>query len=118
MLSRIETWRLRASNRYTYRTPRQTTAPCDRPRAILLRMETLRTALAPDYRLERVLGTGGSATVYLARDLKHDRQVAIKVLHPELSETVGGDRFIREIRFAARLTHPNIVPPARLRSRR
>jgi len=73
-------------------------------------METLRTALAPDYRLERVLGTGGSATVYLARDLKHDRQVAIKVLHHELSETVGADRFIREIRFAARLTHPNIVP--------
>src|SRR4051794_39565450 len=63
-------------------------SPCDRPRAILLRMETLRTALAPDYRLERVLGTGGSATVYLARDLKHDRQVAIKVLHHELSETV------------------------------
>src|SRR5689334_18010313 len=73
-------------------------------------METLRTALVSDYRLERILGTGGSATVYLAHDLKHDRQVAIKVLHHELSETVGADRFIREIRFAARLTHPNIVP--------
>ena len=73
-------------------------------------METLRTALASDYRLERVLGTGGSATVYLAHDLKHDRQVAIKVLHHELSATVGADRFIREIRVAARLTHPNIVP--------
>ena len=73
-------------------------------------METLRTALASDYRLERVLGTGGSATVYLARDLKHDRQVAIKVLHHELSATVGADRFVREIRVAARLTHPNIVP--------
>ena len=73
-------------------------------------METLRTALASDYRLERVLGTGGSATVYLAHDLKHDRQVAIKVLHHELSATVGADRFVREIRVAARLTHPNIVP--------
>src|SRR5688500_13694944 len=73
-------------------------------------MESLRTALASDYRLERVLGTGGSATVYLAEDLKHDRQVAIKVMHHELATTVGADRFIREIRVAARLTHPNIVP--------
>ncbi|HSA56978.1 MAG TPA: protein kinase [Gemmatimonadaceae bacterium] len=73
-------------------------------------MDSLRTALASDYRLERVLGSGGSATVYLAEDLKHDRQVALKVLHPELATTVGADRFIREIRVAARLTHPNIVP--------
>src|SRR5688500_15770565 len=73
-------------------------------------MESLRTALASDYRLERVLGTGGSASVYLAADLKHDRQVAIKVLHHELATTVGAERFIREIRVAARLTHPNIVP--------
>jgi eukaryotic-like serine/threonine-protein kinase len=73
-------------------------------------MDSLRNALAPDYRLERVLGTGGSATVYLAEDLKHERQVAIKVLHYELAATVGADRFIREIRVAARLTHPHIVP--------
>jgi len=73
-------------------------------------MDSLRLALAPDYRLERVLGTGGSATVFLAEDLKHDRQVAIKVLHHELAATVGADRFIREIRVAARLTHPHIVP--------
>jgi serine/threonine-protein kinase len=73
-------------------------------------MESLRSALAPDYRLGRVLGTGGSATVFLAEDLKHDRQVAIKVLHHELAATVGADRFIREIRVAARLTHPNIIP--------
>jgi len=73
-------------------------------------MDDLRRALEPDYRLERVLGTGGSATVYLAEDLKHDRQVAIKVLHQELSTTVGAERFVREIRVAARLTHPNIVP--------
>jgi len=73
-------------------------------------MESPQLSLAPDYRLERVLGSGGSATVYLAADLKHDRQVAIKVLHHELSSTVGAERFIREIRVAARLTHPNIVP--------
>jgi serine/threonine-protein kinase len=73
-------------------------------------MDSLRSALAPDYRLGRVLGTGGSATVFLAEDLKHDRQVAIKVLHQELAATVGADRFIREIRVAARLTHPHIVP--------
>ena len=73
-------------------------------------MESLRRALAPDYRLGKVLGTGGSATVFLAEDLKHDRKVAIKVLHEELAATVGADRFIREIRVAARLTHPNIVP--------
>jgi serine/threonine-protein kinase len=73
-------------------------------------MEFLQHALAPDYRLERVLGTGGSATVFLAEDRKHDRQVAIKVLHQELSATVGAERFVREIRVAARLTHPHIVP--------
>jgi serine/threonine-protein kinase len=73
-------------------------------------MESLQRSLAPDYRLERVLGTGGSATVFLAEDVKHDRRVAIKVLHHELAATVGADRFTREIRVAARLTHPHIVP--------
>jgi serine/threonine-protein kinase len=73
-------------------------------------MDPLDRVLAPDYRLERVLGTGGSATVFLAEDLKHDRRVAIKVLHDELAESIGGERFIREIRVAARLTHPNIIP--------
>ena len=57
-----------------------------------------------------MLGKGGTATVYLAEDAKHHRQVAIKVLHPELAGTVGADRFLREIRLAARLTHPHIVP--------
>ena len=70
----------------------------------------VRRALAPDYDVERVLGTGGTARVYLAHDPKHDRRVAIKVLHPELANTLGADRFLREIRLAARLTHPNIVP--------
>src|SRR5574338_219428 len=73
-------------------------------------MESVQQSRAPDYRLERILGAGGSATVFLAADLRHDRQLAIKVLHHELAATVGADRFVREIRVAARLTHPNIVP--------
>jgi len=60
--------------------------------------------------LERELGRGGMATVYLARDLRHDRQVALKVLHPELAQVLGPERFTREIRLAARLDHPHILP--------
>ncbi|MEP6574481.1 MAG: protein kinase [Gemmatimonadota bacterium] len=71
---------------------------------------TLATALADRYRLERELGQGGMATVYLARDLKHDRQVAVKVLRPELAATLGPDRFVREIKIAAQLQHPHILP--------
>ena len=59
--------------------------------------------------LERELGRGGMATVYLARDLRHDRPVALKVLHPELAHALGPERFIREIRLAARLDHPHIL---------
>ena len=70
----------------------------------------LTTALADRYRIERELGTGGMATVYLARDLKHDRDVAIKVLHRDLAESLGKERFLREIRLAAALTHPHILP--------
>jgi serine/threonine-protein kinase len=73
-------------------------------------LERLRSALAGRYRLQRELGRGGMATVYLADDLKHDRQVALKVLHPELAATLGAERFLREIRISARLTHPNILP--------
>jgi eukaryotic-like serine/threonine-protein kinase len=69
----------------------------------------LRTGLADRYRLERELGRGGMARVYLAHDLKHDRPVALKVLHPELSATLGTERFLREVRTAARLQHPNIL---------
>jgi serine/threonine-protein kinase len=65
--------------------------------------------LADRYVIERVLGRGGMATVFLARDIKHDRAVAIKVLHPELSASIGADRFEREIRLAAKLQHPNIL---------
>ena len=70
----------------------------------------LSTALAGRYRVERELGAGGMATVYLAHDLRHDRDVAIKVLHPELGAAIGADRFLREIRVAASLHHPNILP--------
>jgi eukaryotic-like serine/threonine-protein kinase len=67
------------------------------------------TTLAGRYRIERELGAGGMATVYLARDLKHDRHVAVKVLSPELAATVGAERFLREIRITAGLQHTNIL---------
>jgi serine/threonine-protein kinase len=66
--------------------------------------------LSGRWRLTRVLGRGGMATVYLADDLKHERQVAVKVLRPELAAALGTDRFLREIRIAAQLNHPHIVP--------
>ncbi len=67
-------------------------------------------ALRDRYLLERELGRGGMATVHLARDLRHDRPVALKILHPELAQALGPERFIREIRLAARLDHPHILP--------
>jgi tetratricopeptide (TPR) repeat protein len=67
-------------------------------------------ALADRYRVERELGRGGMATVYLARDLRHDRPVALKVLRPELAASLGPERFLQEIRIAARLQHPHILP--------
>jgi serine/threonine-protein kinase len=70
----------------------------------------LATALQDRYRLDRELGHGGMATVYLARDLKHDRDVALKVLRPELAATLGSDRFLREITLTAQLNHPHILP--------
>jgi serine/threonine protein kinase len=71
--------------------------------------ERLATALADRYRIERELGQGGMATVYLAEDLKHGRKVAIKVLRPELAAVIGADRFVREIRTIAALQHPHIL---------
>ncbi|HET7240032.1 MAG TPA: serine/threonine-protein kinase, partial [Gemmatimonadales bacterium] len=68
------------------------------------------TSVSGRYRIERELGRGGMATVYLARDLPHDRLVALKTLHPELSGALGVDRFLREISIASRLQHPNILP--------
>ncbi len=67
-------------------------------------------ALRDRYQIERELGRGGMATVYLARDLKHDRLVALKVLRPELTASLGAERFLREIRLTAGLDHPHIVP--------
>jgi serine/threonine-protein kinase len=72
-------------------------------------VDRLSIALADRYTIEREIGRGGMATVYLAQDLKHDRTVAIKVLQPELSATIGTERFDREIRLAARLQHPHIL---------
>ncbi|HUG28469.1 MAG TPA: serine/threonine-protein kinase [Gemmatimonadales bacterium] len=66
--------------------------------------------LAERYRIERELGQGGGATVYLARDLRHDRLVAVKILRPDLAQSVGAERFLQEIRIAASLAHPNILP--------
>ncbi len=73
-------------------------------------LDRLRSSLADRYRIERELGRGGMATVYLAEDLKHRRRVAIKVLSPELGAHLGASRFLREIEIASRLTHPHILP--------
>ncbi len=70
----------------------------------------LAAALADRYRVERTLGAGGMATVYLAQDVRHDREVAVKVLNAELAESLGRQRFVREIRMAAKLNHPHILP--------
>lgn len=78
--------------------------------AVSNRLNELRAALAERYTLERELGRGGMAAVYLAVDRKHQRNVAIKVLHPELAGVVGHDRFLREIELVARLSHPHIMP--------
>jgi serine/threonine protein kinase len=70
----------------------------------------LQAALADHYLLEQQIGRGAMATVYLARELRHDRSVALKVIHAELVETVASGRFLREIRLAGRLQHPHIIP--------
>jgi len=67
-------------------------------------------SLADRYRIERELGRGGMATVYLAHDLRHDRPVALKVMRPELATSLGPERFLQEIRIVARLRHPHILP--------
>ncbi|NIQ27752.1 MAG: protein kinase, partial [Gammaproteobacteria bacterium] len=70
----------------------------------------IKTALAPRYEVEREIGSGGMATVYRARDSRHERQVAVKVLRSQLAAALGSDRFLREIRITARLNHPHILP--------
>src|SRR5262245_30265523 len=72
--------------------------------------DRLPVALAGRYRLERELGRGGMATVYLAEDLKHRRRVALKLFHADLATQLGPERFHREVEIAARLSHPHILP--------
>ncbi len=80
------------------------------PERVAEPLERLTDALADRYRIEREVGAGGMATVYLAQDLKHDRRVALKVLKPDLTAVLGHDRFPREIRIVAQLQHPHILP--------
>ena len=70
----------------------------------------LQAALAGRYTIVRELGSGGWATVYVAHDHKHDREVAVKVLRPEVARALGSGRFLREISIAGRLIHPHILP--------
>jgi serine/threonine-protein kinase len=76
----------------------------------VIQVQPLQSILQGRYRFERELGHGGMAQVWLARDLRHDRPVALKVLRPDIAAAVGADRFLREIRLTARLQHPNILP--------
>ena len=73
-------------------------------------IETLRSGLQGQYDVERELGRGGMSTVFLARDVKHDRRVALKLLRPDLASVVGSDRFLQEIKLTASLNHPHILP--------
>src|SRR6058998_3935843 len=73
-------------------------------------LDRLQEALAGRYTIQRELGRGGMATVFLAEDVKHRRPVALKVLHSELAAAIGEERFLREIEIAARLQHPHILP--------
>jgi eukaryotic-like serine/threonine-protein kinase len=74
------------------------------------RLEQLQAALADRHHLERVLGEGGMATVYLAQDMRYGRPVALKVLEPELTAALGAQRFLNEIQVTANLQHPHILP--------
>src|SRR4051812_8555780 len=73
-------------------------------------IDRLSSTLSERYRIERELGRGGMATVYLAEDVRHHRKVAVKVLHPELSAVIGSERFLKEIELTAALQHPHILP--------
>ena len=78
--------------------------------AMSSQIDRLNTALAGRYRIERELGEGGMATVYLCEDVKHDRKVALKLLKPELAAVLGAERFVQEIKTTAALQHPHILP--------
>ena len=73
-------------------------------------LDRLKTALSDGYAIEREIGAGGMARVYLAEDLRHGRKVAVKVLRPELAAALGPERFLREIEVTAGLAHPHILP--------
>jgi serine/threonine-protein kinase len=73
-------------------------------------LDRLKVALADRYTVEREIGSGGMAVVYLARDLRHERDVAVKVLRAELAAAMGAGRFLREIKLTAKLNHPHILP--------
>ena len=91
-------------------TPTEPGVPARTAPTGAVEVSRLTRALADRYRIERVLGEGGMATVYLAEDPKHRRRVAVKVMRPELAETLGTERFLREVEIAAQLSHPHILP--------
>ena len=96
---------------YAWRSSQSAGAPFPTPdTAVTEQADRLNMALAGRYRIERELGQGGMATVYLAEDLKHDRKVAIKVLKPELAAVLGAERFVVEIKTTAAMSHPHILP--------
>src|SRR5512135_3109142 len=92
------------------RTPTDPGVPSRTGATEVSEMARVGLALADSYRVERILGQGGMATVYLAEDLKHHRKVAVKVMRPELAATLGSERFLREVEIAAQLSHPHILP--------
>src|SRR6185436_5212229 len=79
-------------------------------RIVSMLVDALTAALAGRYTVLETIGSGGMATVFRALDLRHDRPVALKVMHPEFAATVGRDRFLREIRVTANLSHPHVLP--------
>ena len=92
-------------------TPTEPGVPSRTAATGMFEVERVRKALAGrGYTIDRVLGEGGMATVYLATDVKHRRQVAVKVMRPELAATLGAERFLREVEIAAQLSHPHILP--------
>ena len=92
-------------------TPTEPGVPSRTAATGVFEVERVRNALAGrGYTVDRVLGEGGMATVYLATDVKHRRQVAVKVMRPELAATLGAERFLREVEIAAQLSHPHILP--------
>ncbi len=91
-------------------TPTEPGVPARTQATGTVEVDQVRRALGERYQVERIVGEGGMATVYLATDTKHRRKVAVKVMRPELAATLGADRFLREVEIAAQLSHPHILP--------